>query len=106
MLAVSALVHDPLRRLLSGMYFLALAVPIFLSEHNSSQIGVIASALILPLAWVNARAVIRGLALAWCLGFVLVLPLALLSYKAALHRAEGLADTGQGRHLFWAYTPL
>jgi O-antigen ligase len=104
LLAVSALVRDPRRRLLCGLYFLALAVPIFLSEHDSSQVGVIASALILPLAWVNARAVIRGLALAWCLGFVLVLPLAFLAYKAALHRAEWLPNSAQARVIIWEYT--
>ncbi|HKB00401.1 MAG TPA: O-antigen ligase family protein [Methyloceanibacter sp.] len=104
LLAVSALVRDPRRRLLRGLYLIALTVPIFLSEHDSSQIGVIASALILPLAWVNARAVIRGLALAWCLGFVLVLPLAFLAYKAALHRADWLPTSAQARIIIWEYT--
>jgi O-antigen ligase len=104
LLALSALLHGPRRGLLCGLFFFAIAVPVFLSEHNSSQIGVIASALILPLAWANARAVIRGLALAWCLGFVLVLPLAFLAYTAGLHRADWLPNSARARIIIWEYT--
>jgi O-antigen ligase len=104
LLAVAALLRDPRRKLLSGMYFIAVAIPIFLSEHNSSQIGVIASALILPLAFVNPRAVIRGLAVAWCLGFVLVLPLGFFAYQAGFHRAHWLPNSAQARIIIWEYT--
>jgi len=92
------------RRLFSLLFFLALAVPIALSQHASSQIGLIASALILPLAWVRPRTVIRGLAVAWCLGFVLMLPLDHLAYKADLHRAEWLPKSAQARIIIWDYT--
>ena len=92
------------RKLFSLLFFLALAVPIALSEHASSQIALIASALILPLAWVRPRAVIRGLAVAWCLGFVLVLPLDFLAYKAELHRAQWLPQSAQARIIIWDYT--
>jgi hypothetical protein len=104
LLALSTLLQGSRRKLLCGLFFLGIAVPIFLSEHDSSQIGVIASALILPLAWADARAVIRGLALAWCLGFVLVLPLDFLAYKAGLHRADWLPNSARARIVIWEYT--
>jgi O-antigen ligase len=103
LLALSTL-QSSRRKLYSLLFFLALAVPIALSEHESSQIGLIASTLILPLAWVRPRAVIRALAVAWCLGFVFVVPLDHLAYKAELHRAEWLPQSAQARLIIWDYT--
>lgn len=103
LLALSTL-QSSKRMILSGLFFLALAVPILLSKHDSSQIGLIVSALILPLARANARAVIRGLALAWCLGFALVLPLDFLAYKAGLHLADWLPNSARARVIIWEYT--
>ena len=104
LLALATLLEPQRRKLLCGLFLIALAIPIFLSEHDSSQIGVIASALILPLAFADARTVIRGLALAWCLGFVLVLPLDFLAYKAGLHQAEWLPNSARARIIIWEYT--
>jgi len=95
---------DPRRTLLSLLFVVALAVPIGLSQHDSSQIGLAASLLILPLAWFNARAVIRGLALVWCLSFALVLPLDVLAYKAELHLANWLPKSARARIIIWEYT--
>jgi O-antigen ligase len=95
---------DPRRTLLSVLFVVALAVPIGLSQHDSSQIGLAASMLILPFAWFNARAVIRGLALVWCLGFALVLPLDILAYKAELHLADWLPRSARARIIIWEYT--
>lgn len=103
LLALSKM-QSPRRGLLSALFFIALAVPIGLSEHDSSQIGLIASALVLALAWVKSRAAIRGLALAWCLGFALVLPLAFLSYKAELHLTKLLPQSARARIIIWEYT--
>lgn len=103
LLALSTL-PDPRRTLLSVLFVVALAVPIGLSEHDSSQIGLAASLLILPLAWFNARAVIRGLALVWSLGFALVLPLDFLAYKAELQFADWLPKSARARIIIWEYT--
>jgi len=103
LLALSAL-QGSRRMLFSLLFFLAVAVPIALSEHASSQVALIASTLILPLAWVRPRTVIRLLAMAWCLGFVLVIPLDHLAYKADLHRAEWLPQSAQARIIIWDYT--
>jgi O-antigen ligase len=94
----------PRRTLLTVLFFLALAVPIAISEHDSSQVGLIASLLIFPLAWVKPRAVIRGLALAWCLGFVLVIPLDFLAFKAGLHQVDWLPKSARARIIIWEYT--
>jgi O-antigen ligase len=94
----------PRRALLTGLFFLALAVPIAISEHDSSQVGLIASLLIFLLAWVRPRAVIRGLALAWCLGFILVIPLDFLAFKAGLHQADWLPKSARARIIIWEYT--
>src|SRR5262245_12095823 len=45
------------------LLFLALAVPDGISEHDSSQVGLISSLLVLLLAWMSPRAVARGLSL-------------------------------------------
>jgi len=92
------------RTLLSVLFFIALAVPIGLSEHASSQFGLAASLLVLPLAWLNARALFRGLAFVWCLGFALVLPLAFLAYNAELHLANWLPTSARARIIIWEYT--
>ena len=54
LLALRAL-PSPRRKLLSVLFFLALAVPIAISEHDSSQVGLVASLLVLLLAWVSPR---------------------------------------------------
>jgi O-antigen ligase len=92
------------RPLLTVLFFIALAVPIAISEHDSSQVGLIASLLIFALTWVRPSAVIRGLALAWCLGFVLVIPLDFLAFKADLHKADWLPKSARARIIIWEYT--
>jgi hypothetical protein len=60
LLALSTLLQGTRRRLLGALFFLALAVPIGLSQHDSSQIGLIASALILVFSSINERAVTKA----------------------------------------------
>ena len=64
----------------------------------------IASLLVLLLAWMSPRAVARGLAIAWCLGFVLVIPLDFLAFKADLHQAKWLPMSARARIIIWEYT--
>lgn len=98
-------VLDPPRRtLLTVLFFLALALPIAISEHDSSQVGLIAALLIFPLASIRPGAIIRGLALAWCLGFVLVIPLDFLAFKAGLHQVDWLPKSARARIIIWEYT--
>ncbi len=103
LLALRAL-YGPRRILLMALFFAALAVPIAISEHDSSQVALVASLIVLPFAWSWPRAVIRGLALLWCLGFVLVLPLDFLAYKAELHQAKWLPSSARARVIIWEFT--
>jgi O-antigen ligase len=90
--------------LLTILFVAALAVPIAFSEHDSSQLGLVAALLIFPLARIKPRAVISGLAIAWCLGFVLVIPLDFLAFKAGLHQAKWLPVSARARIIIWEYT--
>jgi len=85
-------------------FFLALAVPIAISEHDSSQVGIVASLAVLLLALKWPRATIRGLAAMWCLGFVLVLPLDFLAYNSGLHQVKWLPNSFRARVIIWEYT--
>ena len=104
LLILSALAGLARRALVIIVFFLALAVPIALSMHDSSQIALIASLLVLLLAWHWRGPMIRSLALLWCLGFALILPLDFLAYKAELHMAEWLPNSARARIIIWQYT--
>ncbi len=104
LLALRSAVETPRRRLLALLFFVALAVPIAISEHNSSQVGIVASLAVLLLALRWPRATIRGLAAMWCLGFVLVLPLDFLAYNGGLHQVKWLPGSFRARVIIWEYT--
>ena len=104
LLALRAAFQGSNRVIATVLFFVALAVPIGISEHDSSQVGIIASLLVFALAWSWPRATIRGLAAMWCLGFVLVLPLDFLAFKADLHQAHWLPNSARARIIIWEYT--
>jgi len=89
---------------LIALFFLALAVPIAISLHESSQVALVGSLLVLLLAWKWRGPVIKGLAVFWCLCFVLVIPLDFLAYKAGLHLAPWLPSSARARVIIWEYT--
>jgi hypothetical protein len=99
------LVGPGARRLIfSGALLLAVAVPIFLSEHQSSQVALIASIPVFLLAQRWPQPVIRSLAALWCLAFILVLPADFLVYKANLHMVHWLPTSFRARIIIWEYT--
>jgi hypothetical protein len=104
LLALLKLAAGRRRTALLALYSAALALPIALSQHESSQIGIIVGALVLLLAYRWPRQTIRTLAVAWCLGFVVVLPLDFLAYRAELHQAEWLPRSARARVILWQYT--
>lgn len=88
---------------LAGLALAALAA-VFLSAHETSKIAIVLSVGVFAVAlgWpVFAR---RALLAAWCLAFILVVPLATLAYKAELHEADWLRYSAQARITLWAYT--
>ena len=94
----------PRRMLLLGPFFLVTVLVVVLSEHQSSQIGLVLSLVTFLLAWKWRAGVIRALAVVWCLAFALVLPLDFAAYKAGWHMAPWLPDSARARVILWEYT--
>ena len=87
-----------------GLFFLAVAVAVAISEHDSSQVALIGSPLVFSLAWFWRRVTVRALAVLWCVAFVLVLPIDFLAFKADLHMATWLPSSARARVILWEYT--
>jgi O-antigen ligase len=105
LLALTALEAGARRTILVLLYFSALAIPIFVSEHDSSQIAVIVGVAVLLLAWKWPRRIIVATAMCWVLGFVLVLPLDFVAFRTAeLHQARWLPKSARARIIIWEYT--
>ena len=104
-LLVLRTIEDGTRRaVLTGLFLLAVAVPVIISKHDLSQVALIVSSLIFILAWTWRRMVIRALAVLWCAAFILVLPVNFLAYKADLHLAPWLPTSARARVIIWEYT--
>lgn len=104
LLVLSAIKDIRRRPLMIALFLLALAVPILISEHDSSMIALLGSILVLLVARQWPRLTTRALAAIWCLGFALVLPLNFLAFNAELHLAEPLPDSYKARVIIWEYT--
>jgi O-antigen ligase len=92
------------RLLIATAILLAVAVPVALSQHQSSQVALVSSIIVFLLAIRWPKAVIRSLAALWCLAFVFVLPADFLAYKADLHMAQWLPKSFRARIIIWEYT--
>ncbi|MBM3542927.1 MAG: O-antigen ligase family protein [Alphaproteobacteria bacterium] len=103
-LILSAVKNIPYRTLAIILFTLAFAIPILVSEHDSSIVALFGSILVFFVARFWSRATIRALAALWCLGFVLILPLNFLAYNAQLHLAEPLPASHRARIIIWEYT--
>jgi O-antigen ligase len=92
------------RPILIGLLFAAVAVAVFLSEHQSSQVALVVSLAGFCLSRVWRGPVISSLAALWCLSFALVLPIDFLAYDANLHMAQWLPNSFRARVIIWEYT--
>lgn len=105
LLALTALEAGRRRTILLLLYFCALAIPIFVSQHESSQIGVLLGLTALALAWKWPRQIVVAVAACWVFGFVLVLPLDFLAFRTVeLHQARWLPKSARARIIIWEYT--
>jgi O-antigen ligase len=105
LLALTAIETGRRRALLLGLYFCTLAVPIFISQHESSQIAIVMGLVVLALAWNWPRQIVAGVAACWVLGFILVLPVDFLAFRTAeLHQASWLPTSARARIIIWEYT--
>jgi O-antigen ligase/polysaccharide polymerase Wzy-like membrane protein len=86
------------------LFFVVTAATIAISEHDSSQVAIVGSSIVLLLAWQWRRRVILALAVAWCAAFVLVIPVSFLAYYSGLHFAEWLPKSARSRVILWEFT--
>jgi O-antigen ligase len=104
LLAVSAIADRKRRTLWIGLLAAAIAAPVLFSDRMSSQLALVSSVGVFGLAYISRRAVVRLLAVLWCLGFVLILPAAFLAYKAELHLAPWIPESARARMIIWEFT--
>jgi hypothetical protein len=104
LLTLGAVKNGTHRAILLSLFFLAVAIPVIISEHDSSQLALLVSPLVFALTWMWRSQAIRTLAALWCLAFVLVLPLSFLAFKADLQMASWLPVSARARVIIWEYT--
>jgi hypothetical protein len=104
LLALRTVARGTCRAILTGLFLCAVTVSVAISEHQSSQVALIASVLAFLFAWHWRKPAIRALAIVWCAAFVLVLPVDFLAYKAGLHVAPWLPSSFRQRIIIWEYT--
>jgi O-antigen ligase len=104
LLAVGAIADRKRRTLWIGLVMAAIAAPVLMSDRMSAQLALVASTAIFALAYIWRRAVVRLLAVLWCLGFVLILPAAFAAYKAELHLAPWVPESARARMIIWEFT--
>lgn len=85
------------------LFFATLAAAVVLSEHDSSQVALLGSSLVMLLAWKWRKTVIRTLALLWCAAFIFVIPASFVAYQSGLHLAEWLPHSDRTRIILWEY---
>jgi hypothetical protein len=85
------------------LFFATLAAVVVLSEHNSSQVALFGSSLVVVLAWKWCQTVIRALALLWCAAFIFVIPASFVAYQSELQLAEWLPHSDRARIILWEY---
>ena len=89
-------VYNMIALILVGTAFVVVA-----SEHSSSQVALVGSAVVFALAWTWNRFVIRMLAAFWCLAFLLVLPASFLAHDAGLQNHPSMPFSFKARVVLW-----
>jgi hypothetical protein len=103
-LMLMALARAQRRMLLITLFAVISAAAILLSEHDSSQVALLGSALAFLVAWRRRQLAIGALAVIWCLAFAAILPLSFAAYNADLVRSGALPFSYKERILIWEYT--
>jgi len=85
-------------------FLVVLVAAVAISEHDSSQVALVGSGLVFLLALNWPRRVIHGLAVLWCVAFVVVLPADFLAYRTELHLARWLPESARARVIIWEFT--
>ncbi len=104
LLALTFLLRPSRRSIFTLLFIAAVVVPVLMSRRESAQLALIASVLAFILASAWRRFMPRALAAAWCLAFVVVMPLTFAAYQAELHMDESLPKSARARVILWEYT--
>ena len=86
------------------LFFAVIATVVMFSNHDSSQVALVASSLVVMLALKWRTLVIRSLAVLWCAAFVFVVPANFAAYDNGLHFAHWLPKSARARIILWEYT--
>lgn len=79
------------------------AVILTTTGHQSSQLAILAGAIIFGLAWLSPWLSRVALAAGWCAAVLLIVPLAIYAYDAGLSRAPWLFFSAKHRVALWSY---
>ncbi|MFD0985572.1 O-antigen ligase family protein [Methyloligella solikamskensis] len=90
--------------LIGGAVFAYATFIILASEHNTSQMAIVVTLVAFLAAYFFPRPSWLAVTAAWCLSFVVVVPLAITAYQADLHHAKWLPYSAQARIVLWSYT--
>jgi hypothetical protein len=94
----------PPLRLLRAVTIAALVAGVFMSNHETSKLAIVASALAYAAAGWRRDWVHWAMVAAWIAATLLVVPIVLVLYNAELHRAGALQHSGQHRIVIWGLT--
>ncbi|ODA67812.1 O-Antigen ligase [Methyloligella halotolerans] len=92
------------RWLIGGAAFVIATFLIMISRHNTSQMAIFVSLAVFLATLVLPRPGWIAVTAAWCLSFVIVVPLVIAAYNADLHHAKWLPNSAQARVVLWSYT--
>ena len=84
--------------------FVIVAIPILLSEHDSSKVALLISTVAFVFASLCGRSLVFALAGLWCASYLLVIPLDTAAYKLGWHEAHWLPSSFRARIVIWEHT--
>jgi O-antigen ligase len=86
------------------LFFVMLAVVVMISENLAAQLALLSSSVVVIAMRLWPQCVLRALAVAWCVSFVLVLPASFVAYQNELHFTTWLPETARQRAVIWEHT--
>jgi len=90
--------------LVLAIMFAMVGIATFLSEHETSKIAFLVSALLFGLTLFMPRFGVKAIALFWALSIVLVIPTTIAANDAKLYKADWLPYSARARIIIWSHT--
>jgi O-antigen ligase len=82
----------------------ALAIAVKLSDHESSKLALVVSALVFLIALWSRRIAFGLVAFGWIAATLLIVPASLTAYKFGAYKIEQIQDSGRHRLVIWGQT--